>query len=80
MRDPQWRFIVLDEIGPLELDKGEGLWKALQNMISHNGIKTFIVVVRRSLSGQVQKLLQEAGQSATVVDTANFTGAIQNGF
>ena len=76
-REPQWRFIVLDEIGPMELDKREGLWNVFQVMLNSTGNRTFIVVVRRALSCQVQNLLQEAGQSNVVVDSANFISTIQ---
>jgi nucleoside-triphosphatase THEP1 len=55
LQQPQWQYIIIDEIGPLELKQQLGFYKVLQQAIAANFSATLIIVVRENLLHTVQE-------------------------
>jgi nucleoside-triphosphatase THEP1 len=60
-RMPEWKYLVIDEIGPLEIAQQKGLWLSVCEILKGQTTAESILVVRKSLCGQVQKMFEENG-------------------
>lgn len=56
LQQPQWQYIIIDEIGPLELKQQLGFYKVLQQAAAANFTATLIIVVRENLLTTVQEI------------------------
>lgn len=72
LSEPHWKYLVIDEIGPLELVQQKGLWTSLSSICETNFDKTIILVVRKSLSGQVKGLFEKRGFNTLVTSIDEF--------
>jgi nucleoside-triphosphatase len=54
------RYLVIDEIGPLELSQQKGFWDALNLIIAMAQLPILIIVVRQSFCNQLEELLDKA--------------------
>jgi nucleoside-triphosphatase len=72
LNEPGWKYLVIDEIGPLELVQQKGLYISLCGVLETDFDKTFILVVRKSLSEQVKELFDERGLSTAVISIDEF--------
>jgi nucleoside-triphosphatase len=59
LQEPEWNYIVIDEIGPLELNNHKGLWPVFNQVINGFFNAIMIIVVRQSLSETVKNLLNK---------------------
>jgi nucleoside-triphosphatase len=58
---PEWKYLVIDEIGPLEIIQQKGLWPSVCGILRGQTPASIILLVRKSLCGQVQKIFEERG-------------------
>ena len=72
MNEPAWEYMVIDEIGPLELVQQKGLWTSLSSILEKDFDKTIILVVRKSLYEQVKGLFEARSFNTTVTSTDEF--------
>jgi nucleoside-triphosphatase THEP1 len=56
----KYRYLVIDEIGPLELIQQKGFWDALNLIIAMAQLPILIIVVRQSFCNQLEELLDKA--------------------
>lgn len=72
LSEPQWKYLVIDEIGPLELVQHKGLWASLSSILETDFDKTIILVVRKSLSQQVKVLFEEKDVDIEIASVDEF--------
>jgi nucleoside-triphosphatase THEP1 len=60
-RMPEWKYLVIDEIGPLEIVQQKGLWPSVCEILKGQTPAEVILVVRKSFYSQVQKIFEEKG-------------------
>ncbi len=72
LQQPQWQYIIIDEIGPLELKQQLGFYKVLQQVAAVNFTATLIIVVRESLLAAVQEFFTALHFSVQVCTIQNF--------
>ncbi len=70
------KYLVIDEIGPLELRKQQGFWQALQSLFTAKSIPTLILLARESLREELTSLLTENGFYLSGTDTVGFKDCI----
>ena len=63
---PQWEWIVVDEIGPLEIVQKKGLYKSFTGLIQAPGKYNLLMVVRPTL---IQQIIQMPDTSLWKVET-----------
>ena len=59
--ESQWKYLIIDEIGPLELKEQKGFWASFNKILDGVFEATVIIVVRQSLSETVRDILEEKG-------------------
>ena len=74
---PETRLVIVDEIGPLELDREEGLFDPLRNLLRGDGDipqRALLLVVRPSLVVPLCRLIEEdrPGCNPETVSTRDF--------
>lgn len=72
LQQPQWQYIIIDEIGPLELKQCLGFYKVLQQAAAANFTATLIIVVRESLLAVVQEFFTAPHFEVQVCSIQNF--------
>lgn len=73
---PPCDLFIVDELGPLELIRGEGWFNALE-VLRHLNYKIGVAVVRPSLIESAQKLFSEANVLSLPQDAHNFFHSLQ---
>jgi nucleoside-triphosphatase len=58
---PEWNYIVVDEIGPLELNGRNGFWAVLNKILAGNHTAIPVLVVREKCCDALYQLLTENG-------------------
>jgi nucleoside-triphosphatase THEP1 len=71
-------YLVIDEIGPLEMVQKKGLYKAFLKAIEPANGGTIILVVRAAMVQQVLLLVQENGIDCQVVGIENFIQLVES--
>lgn len=69
---PQWQYIIIDEIGPLELKQQLGFYEVLQQAAAANFIATLIIVVRENLLTAIQDFFTAPHFTVQVCTIQNF--------
>jgi nucleoside-triphosphatase THEP1 len=69
---PQWQYLIVDEIGPLEIRLQKGFWPLLNMLFTNNYVATPVLVVRKSLYTEVSELFASHGYNVQVVDINYF--------
>jgi nucleoside-triphosphatase THEP1 len=59
LQEPQWKWLIIDEIGPLELKQQKGFWPSFNHILNGAFTPSVIIVVRQSLSETVTNMLKE---------------------
>jgi nucleoside-triphosphatase THEP1 len=72
LQQPQWQYIIIDEIGPLELKQQLGFYKVLQQAAAANFTATLIIVVRENLLTAVQEIFTKPNFAVQVCSVQNF--------
>lgn len=72
LQQPQWQYIIIDEIGPLELKQQLGFYKVLQQAAAANFTATLIIVVRENLLTTVQEIFTAPHFVVQVCTIQNF--------
>jgi nucleoside-triphosphatase len=72
LNEPLWKYLIIDEIGPLELNQQKGLWSSMVNMRDLNHKPVIILVVRASLSGKVKEIFEERGFEVITTSIVGF--------
>jgi nucleoside-triphosphatase THEP1 len=64
-----WNWIIIDEIGPLELVQQKGLYNSFRKLIQATGKYNLLIVVRPSLIQQVLELISPSSWKIEVINT-----------
>ncbi len=72
LQQPQWKYIIIDEVGPLELKQQKGFWPVLQSLLKKEINAIPIIVVRDKLLAEAAAFFTGAGYNVTVTGTAYF--------
>ena len=67
---PPCHLLVVDELGPLEIERGEGWWQAF-DVLREGGFALALVVVRPELSVQAQRKLPAGATTVLIVTPHN---------
>ena len=72
LNEPSWQYIIIDEIGPLELKQQMGFYDVLQQAATGNFTATLIIVVRQNLLAEVEQIFSAPVFSVQVCTIQNF--------
>lgn len=72
LQQPQWKYIIIDEVGPLELKQQKGFWPVLQLLVRDQIPAIPVIVVREKLLVDAVEFFAAAGYSINTVNTAYF--------
>lgn len=72
LSEPQWKYLIIDEIGPLELNHQKGLWTSLVKILQMNIDSTIILVVRKLFSEHIRMIFEEKGFDVVTCSTDEF--------
>ena len=72
LSESQWKYLIIDEIGPLELNQQKGLWTSLVKILQMNIDSTIILVVRKLFSEHVRMIFEEKGFDVVTCSTDEF--------
>lgn len=72
LSETNWKYLVIDEIGPLELNQKKGLWRSLDYILNRDFEPAVVLVVRKSLSQQVKGLFDEKNFDIVVCSADEF--------
>lgn len=67
-KQSQWQWIVIDEIGPLELVQQKGLYSSFTRLIQTSGKYNLLIVVRPSLIQQVLEMVNPSLWKSEVIN------------
>ena len=77
VNEGSWKYLVIDEIGPLELVQKKGLWLAVCHLLEQELNTTIILVVRKALSNEVLLLFEAEKYSVRLTSPDEFPGLIE---
>lgn len=66
-RNPQVKTLVIDEIGPLEIDQQKGLYDVFCELLQTQSDQTLLIVVRPSLIDKVSAMLKNYDKQVKVI-------------
>lgn len=69
---PYWKWLIIDEIGPLELKQQKGFWQSFNKILNGTFSATIIIVVRQSLSETVRNMFKERGYEVLIFSANEF--------
>jgi nucleoside-triphosphatase THEP1 len=64
--EPQWKYLIIDEIGPLEIKQQKGFWPLLTTLLAGNYTLIPVLVVRKNLCIDVSELFTAHGCNVQV--------------
>jgi len=78
-KETEWKYIVLDEIGPLELQQQQGLYKAFIYLLD-NAASSLIIVIRKSLLEMAADICKKYRRNLKIVyiNKVNAAGKNEN--
>ena len=78
-KETEWKYIVLDEIGPLELQQQQGLYKAFIYLLD-NAASSLIIVIRESLLEMAADICKKYRRNLKIVyiNKVNAAGKNEN--
>lgn len=72
LNEPYWKWVIIDEIGPLELNQQRGFWPALRQILNGIFSATVVVVARQTLSGTIRDMFEENGLEVSICSASEF--------
>jgi nucleoside-triphosphatase THEP1 len=70
------KYLIIDEIGPFELSKQQGFWPVLHFFLSNKLSPILILVIRKSLAPELERLFRENMYSVSSTNTASFAKTV----
>jgi nucleoside-triphosphatase THEP1 len=71
------KYLIIDEIGPLELNKQQGFWPVLQFILGYKLSPLLVIVVRNSTASELERLFKENMFSVNSTNTVCFAEVIE---
>jgi nucleoside-triphosphatase THEP1 len=71
-------YTIIDEIGPLELEKKQGFWPIWHYMLTEASFNYVIIVTRASLKNKIEELLNEHKLLVYNANKQSFLATVKN--
>lgn len=77
LQQPQWKYVLIDEIGPLELKSKSGFWPVISQILQgkHNSIP--VLVVRKQCCDELTALFKQNDFAIAITGIEDFENILK---